>query len=135
MPRFTDNQLVQILEKSVRRINRILCLTGTADELSVDLAGCVSPANSDLDDLVLLQAECIIINIDINTDFNTAADGAGGGYLVKDGEQTFDTRGEVSSKTGARTNYLNSKYNPCAELEREIVKEKLKRSCDMRDIW
>jgi hypothetical protein len=135
MPRYSDAFLLQVLEKSVRRINRELCLTGTDEELSVDTSGTVSPANSDLEDVVLLQAECMILNIDMNNDFNSSADGEGNGYFVKDGEQSLDTRGEVASRATARTGYMNSKYNPCAELERALVKEKLKRSCDMRDIW
>ncbi len=135
MARFSDAQLVQIVVKSARRINRRLCLTGTVNEISVDASGCILPANNDFEDLVLLQAECIIINIDLNNDFNSSADGTGGGYMVRDGEQRFDSRGEASSRASSRTDYLNSPHSPCSELEKEIVKEKLKRSCDMRDIW
>ena len=135
MPRYSDAYLVQVVEKAARRINRRLCLTGTEDQISVDASGCISPADPDLEDIVLLQAECMILNIDTNLDFTTGADGTGAGYFVRDGEQSFDTRGEVGSRVRARTNYMNSQFNPCAELEREIVKEKLRRQCDMRDIW
>lgn len=135
MPRYTDQYLLQILNKAARRINRRLCLTNTAEEIVVDSSGCITPADSDLEDIVLLQAECMIAQVDVNNDFATAADGAGGGYFVRDGEQSFDTRGEIASRAKARIDYLDSKHGPCAELEREIVKEKLRRQSDMRDIW
>ena len=114
MPRYTDQFLLQVLQKAARRVNRRLCLTTTTQEIVVDASGCITPADGDLEDIVLLQAECLILNIDINNDFATAADGTGGGYKVTDGEQTLDTKGEVASRASARTNYLNSEFNPCA---------------------
>lgn len=135
MARFSDAQLIQVLQKSARRINRELCLIGTTDELSVDASGTISPDDQALYDMVLLQAECMIMQIDMNNDFTSAADGAGGGYYVRDGEQALDTRGEVASRAQARTNYLNSGYNPCAELQRAMLSEKLIRCGNPVDIW
>ena len=134
-PRYEDSYLVSVLEKSARRINRELYLTSGSSEISISSLGVIAPADEDLSDLVLLQAECIILNIDMNNDFNSSGDGAGGGYFVKDGEQSFDTRGEASSRASARTKYMDNRYNPCAELDRALTREKLMRSCDMRDIW
>lgn len=133
--RFSNEQLVQILRKSARRINRRLCLTDTDEEISISASGEITPDDSDLEDIVLLQAECMIINIDINNDFSSSADGDGGGYFVKDGEQTFDTKGEPASRASARSNYMSNDFNPCAELEKAILIEKLNRSDEMRDIW
>lgn len=119
MARFTDQQLIKILQKAGRRINRRLCLEGTTDEVSVDASGCISPDSPRLSDLVLLQAECMIANRDFVFDLNSG----GAGLLAKDGEQIIDTR----ASTVARTSYFNSKYGPCAELEEAIKFELLKR--------
>lgn len=135
MARYSDAQIIQIIQKSARRVNRELCLVGTSDEISVDASGNLSPTDPDIYDIVLLQAECMIMQIDMNNDFTAAADGAGGGYYVRDGEQAMDTRGEVASRANARTDYLNSKYNPCAELQRAILSEKLVRCGNPVDIW
>lgn len=134
-PRYEDSFLVSVLEKSARRINRELRLVATSDEISIDSLGVITPSDEDLSDLVLLQSECIILNIDMNNDFNSSGDGLGAGYFVKDGEQSFDTRGEAASRASARANYMDNKYSPCAELERALMREKLMRSSDMRDIW
>lgn len=137
MPRFTNEQLIQVLEKATRRINRTLYLTGTDEELSVDASGNVYPSGNDLHDLVLLQAECMILNIDINSDFNGDGNSSSSGWgrMVKDGEQMLDDRGEAASRANARTNYLNSQHNPCAELEKAIKLEKLRRMDSMLDVW
>lgn len=136
MARFTNDQLIQVLQKAARRINRTLELTGTSEQINVDASGNVTPANEDMNDLLLLQAECMILNIDANYDFSNSGDGAGFGYFVRDGEQSLDTRGEASSRATARANYMNTPFNPCAELERELRDEQMRRANESaRDIW
>lgn len=124
MARFSDAQLIQILIKAGRRINRRLCLFGTDDEITVDNSGNItSPANDGaLEDLVLLQAECMITQREF-IDF-LDPDSIAAGVLVTDGEQTIDTRAAGS----ARGNVFNSSISPCAELNAEIVQEKMSRS-------
>ncbi len=126
MPRFSDSQLIVVIKKSARRVNRELCLFGTDDEITVDASGCILPDDGTLEDLVILQAECMIANLDINVDLSLT----GGGIRVVDGEQSIDTR----VRTAARTEHLNSEYGPCSEYRRQIVIEKLKRTCGY-DIW
>lgn len=129
MARFSDPQLVQILQKASRRINRKLCLFGTQDEITVDGAGEVStPAGDDgsLTDLVLLQAECMVASADFQSDLTSN----GGGIMAKDGEQTIDTR----TRAIARGTFFDSEYSPCAELKEAIMFEKLNRGSHY-DIW
>lgn len=126
MARFSDAQLVQILQKSARRVNRVLSLVGTTDEISVDASGIIMPSDGDLTDLVLLQAECLILNIDVNNDIST------GGVYAMDGEQSLDTR----IKSSSRLAYLGNKYSPCAELEKALTVEQIRRAADnFKDIW
>lgn len=69
MARFSDAQLVIVMQKAARRLNRRLRLFSTANEISVDSFGNMTPSNNGaLEDLLLLQAECLIANIDANTD-------------------------------------------------------------------
>lgn len=126
MARFSDVQLIQILQKAARRVNRNLCLFDTTDEISVDNSGNVTPADGTLEDLVLLQAECMLISRDFNADLNNDT----GGLFVKDGEQSIDTR----QRTIARKGYIDSKFSPCGLYDREIKIEKLKRA-NGRLIW
>lgn len=121
--RFSDAQLITILGKAARRINRAIYLIGTTEEISVDASGEITPANLDLQDLVLLQAECMVVSRDVQSDLSAAG---GGGILFEDGEQTIDTRQRAS----ARTTFMNSPYNPCAELKEAILIEKMNRSGD-----
>lgn len=127
MARFSDEQLIQILQKAARRVNRRLSLTDTVDAVVVDASGNItSPNNEDLVDIVLLQSECMILNIDTNNDINN------GGVLVVDGEQTLDTR----IKSSSRVAYMGNDFNPCAELEKAINVELLKGTGDhARDVW
>jgi hypothetical protein len=121
MAEFTDVQLVAILQKAARRINRRLCLFDTTDEITVDSLGCVTPADGVLEDLVLMQAECLITQrhyVDFLSSSSSAA-----GVFIKDGEQTADTR----SAGIARSSAFDSKISPCAELERQIGIEKMNR--------
>lgn len=128
MPRYSDEQLIQILQKSARRLNRRLNLFGTSDEISVDASGVVSPSDGSLEDLVLLQAECLLASRDFTSDLSNGLIGV----AVSDGEQAIDTR----SKAGARQAFFDSKHGPCAELEKEIRLEELKRSSDnAKLIW
>ena len=130
MPRFSDAQLLALLKKSARRLNRTLCLTGTASEISIDASGCVTPDNQDLEDLVLLQAECLISSREYQSDLAGTE-----GVLIKDGEQTIDKRAGMIG----RASFFDSKFSPCAELAEQIKLEKLKRfgggnGCGF-DIW
>jgi hypothetical protein len=121
MPTFSDQLLVDILKKAARRINRKLNLTGTALEITIDDSGLMAtpdPAdNQDLYDMVLLQAECLITQREYQTELRDAD----GGVMIRDGEQTVDTRG-----TGvARGTFFNSDYSPCAELKEAVLEMKL----------
>ena len=126
MPNFSDTTLLAILKKAVRRINRKLALTGTAGEISIDNLGCITPDDEDLKDLVLLQAECMISQTEFQQDLrdNDA------GVLVKDGEQTVDTR----NAGVARGTFFDSPNSPCEELKACIAMEQLNRACGF-NIW
>jgi len=125
--RFSDAQLIVILQKSARRINRVMCLTGTTSALAINTTtGEITPDDPDLQDLVLMQAECMISQTEYQTDL---ADG-GIGLLVKDGEQSMDTRG----KGVARGTFFDSSNSPCSDLKAQLITEKLKRTCGY-DIW
>jgi len=107
--RFSDAQLIVILQKAARRINRVLCLTGTDSEIVVNTTtGDITPANGDLHDVVLLQSECLISQLEL---VDELADGAG--VSIKDGEQSVDTRGAGV----ARGTFFNSGNSPCSELK------------------
>lgn len=135
--RFTDFQLYQILGKATRRINRELSLTGTSDELTMDASGNLIQDDNDAADLILLQSECMILQIDQNHQFNGQAIGTsnGQGVFVRDGEQSLDTRGESANLASSRTSYLNGNNNPCVELQRALAHEKLVRFDAQVDIW
>jgi len=126
MPQFTDAELIAVIGKAARRVNRELCLFGTDDEISVDASGCLTPDDGTLLDLVLLQSECMVAGRNISLDLAVN----GGGIRVVDGEQILDTRVRSSS----RLDFFNSKFGPCAEYQNQIVIEKLKRTCGY-DIW
>ncbi len=127
MPQFTDAELIAVINKTARRVNRELCLFGTDDEIAVDASGCFTSADDGtLTDLVLLQAECMVAGRNISLDLALN----GGGIRVVDGEQSIDTR----VRAGSRMDFLNSEFGPCAEYRRQIVIEKLKRTCGY-DIW
>ena len=127
--RFTDATLIAILVKAGRRINRRVCLTGTTDEITVNATtGEILPAEGDLQDLVLLQAECLVASRESQEELS---DGTAG-LLVKDGEQTLDTRGA----TVARGTFFDSPYGPCAELIEAVKLQKIIRSGSSgRLIW
>jgi len=128
MPRFTDTQLVLMIEKASNRVNRELCLTGTTDEITVDASGCMAtPANSpDLEDLLLLATECLLSQRDYSLDLNSAQLG----LKINDGEQTFENTG----RSQARQAFFESPFGPCAEYKKQAQIEKLKRSSGF-DIW
>ena len=128
MATFSDAQLIQIVIKAARRINRKLCLTDTTDEIIVSSSTgeITSPDNNDLDDLVLMQAECMIASRQFS---ETLLNGTAG-LRVVDGEQTLDTRGSAI----ARGTFFDSEHSPCAELREAIINEKLKRTSGF-DIW
>lgn len=128
MATFSDTQLIQIVIKAARRINRKLNLTGTANEVVVNSTNgeVTSPDNDDLDDLVLLQAECLIASRQFSEEL---LDGTAG-LVVKDGEQTLDTKGA----TVARGTFFNSPHSPCAELVEAIKLYKMDNTTG-RLIW
>jgi hypothetical protein len=126
MPRFTDASLIGLINKASRRVNRELCLFGTSDEITVDASGCIFPQDGTLEDLVILQTECMIASRDVNMDLSTN----GAGIHAVDGEQTLDTRTLANS----RLSFLNSEHGPCSEYKKQIVIEKLKRTAGY-DIW
>jgi hypothetical protein len=127
MPEFSDAQLIVILQKSARRINRKLCLTGTDEQIIVNtVTGDITPDDDDLKDLVLLQAECLIAQRHF-TDL-LATDNEAAGVVIKDGEQTIDTTSGMSVKASLLNS--DSPNSPCAELEEAIKSEKLNRVGD-----
>lgn len=126
MARLSDIQVIQLLQKAARRINRELCLFGTDDEITIDNSGNMTPDDGALYDMVLLQAECLAVTRDFSFDLN---DGTAG-VFIRDGEQSVDTRQRALS----RAEFFDSDNNPCSQLEDEIKKEKLKRSCGIA-IW
>ncbi len=125
---FSDNQLILIVIKAARRVNRKLCLLGTSDEIivSASTGEITSPDDDALDDLVMLQAECMIASRQFSEELT---DGTAG-VLMKDGEQALDTR----AKGIARGTFFDSPNSPCEELKEAIVQEKLKRFTG-RLIW
>lgn len=119
MARFTDGQLIAILRKSARRLNRRLDLTGTDEEIIISVSGTIEPENEDMEDILLLQAECLIASREYQSDVSSGA----AGLLVDDGEQTLDDRTGVV----ARGTFYNGPYSPCSELENAIKLEKMRR--------
>jgi len=112
MARFTNAVLVAILQKASRRVNRRLHLTGTTNQTTVNASGVMSPDNDDLEDIVLLQAECMIASREFQQELT---DGTAG-LLAVDGEQKLDTRGQ----SVARGSFFDSMNSPCAELKEAI---------------
>lgn len=129
MPAFSDPLLIQILIKAARRINRKLCLFDTEDEITIDPStGDLATPDSTtgrgqaLYDMVLLQAECMISTREYQSELRNAD----GGVLVRDGEQTVDTR----AAGVARGTFYNSEYSPCAELAEWVTLEKMRETGD-----
>lgn len=123
MPTFSDPLLIEIVIKAARRVNRRLCLCDTADEIVIDpsTGDILSPEDDCvLYDLVLLQAECLITQREYQMELRDA----GGGVLIRDGEQIVDRR----SAGVARGTFFNSPHSPCAELDQAIKMEKMNRS-------
>lgn len=128
MARLSNVQIIQIIQKAARRINRILSLTGTDNEIVINSSNgeITSPDDDDLRDLVILQSECMLAGRDVSYELNSGT----AGILAKDGEQTLDTR----QTTTARSNFFNSDFSPCAELQKQLNIEKIKRT-EGYDIW
>jgi len=128
MAKFSNIQLIQIVTKAARRVNRQLCLFGTADEIVIDSSTgeLTSPDDGTLEDLVLMQSECMLSQRDYNLDLNSDQVGV----KVVDGEQSLDNK----AKGVARGTFFNSDHSPCAMYAKDIVTEKLKRTCGY-DIW
>ena len=119
MPRFSNVQLIQIVTKAARRVNRELCLFGTADQIVIDSSTgeLTSPDDGSLEDLVLLQSECLISQRDYTFDLSEGLIG----LRVVDGEQSLDNRqkgvargvgsikligGKVAGRNGFGSQYL-----------------------------
>lgn len=119
---FSDTQLVLIVIKAARRINRRLNLLDTTDEIIVNATTgeVTSPDDDALDDLVMLQAECMIASRQFSEELT---DGTAGTFM-KDGEQILDTK----TKGIARGTFYNSVHSPCEELKEAIALEKISRS-------
>jgi len=128
MATFSDAQLIAIVIKAARRINRRLDLNGTDDEIVVSgtTGEITSPDDDALDDLVMLQAECMIASRQFSEELT---DGTAG-ISMKDGEQSLDTR----ARGVARGTFFDSPHGPCEELKQAIILEKISRSTG-RLIW
>jgi len=126
-PSLSDAQLIAILLKAARRLNRTLSFTGS-DAIIIDGTGAITSSDPDekMHDLVLLQAECLIAKRDFNEELNSG----GAGLFVKDGEQTLDNR----ASSAVRQNYFDSKHGPCEELKSAILEFKLENT-DGKLIW
>lgn len=124
-PSLSDAQLIAILLKAARRLNRTLSLS---DPIVIDGTGAITSSDPDekMHDLVLLQAECLIAKRDFNEELNSG----GAGLFVKDGEQTLDNR----ASSAVRQSYFDSKHGPCEELKSAILEFKLENT-DGKLIW
>lgn len=119
--RYSNSVLYTIIEKSARKINRELNLVQN-EKITVQSGVITNPTtDDDIYDLVLMQAECLLIQKDANTGVGS---GGGDGVVVRDGEQTIDMKG----RSDARNNYLAGDFNPCKELRHALRDEKLRRS-------
>ena len=119
MPVFSDPLLVQILMKAAKRVNRRLCLFGTDNEITLDATGeFLNPTDSGaLEDIVLLQAECMLAQREYQSELRSSS----GGVFIKDGEQSVDTR----SAGIARGTFFANEHNPCEEVKTAIRDMKL----------
>jgi hypothetical protein len=125
---FTNAQLSAILDKAARRVNRVLSLTGS-EAVILSSGVFTQPTETDeLRDLVLLQAECMIANRQAAGDII----GGAAGIIVRDGEQMIDTTDQAS----AVSDYFDSRFNPCAELEQAYKIALMNRAGDEgRMVW
>ena len=83
---FTTSEINIFITKAVNRINRRLLLTGTSAQMSYNSTiGTISPAlNSSLQDLIVLQTECLIAQ-------SRNSNAVSKGIRVKDGDSEIDT--------------------------------------------
>ena len=113
---YTDQQLIQILTKAARRVNRKLHLFSTTKEITINQSTgeILTPVNDndELYDLVLIQAECMLASRDFQEELRNIRTG----IVIKDGEQTVDT----ASAGVARGTFWNSGHSPCEELKTAI---------------
>lgn len=102
---FIEDQYRLFVTKALNRLNRCLCFTGTANELSLDTTtGAITPApNSEIQDFIVMQVECLIVKRD-----NKIA--IGRGIRVRDGETEIDT----TAGFGGFRDFLQS---VCGELD------------------
>lgn len=107
----TDAQYVAFLVKASRRLNRALCLTNTVLEIVVNpvTGDMTTPINEpDIEDILVLQAECLIIQRQVSEELQDGDIG----IAIKDGEQSYDDSALVS----LRTKHLDSDGNACKDL-------------------
>lgn len=125
--RLSDDQYIALLQKSARRINRELSLSGS-DSLDVTASGdlTTSDPNGRMHDLLLLQAECLLLKRDISYELNQGV----GSLVVRDGEQSLDNTAGAT----LRQNLLDGGHSPCEELKQAIINEKMLRM-DGKLIW
>lgn len=121
-PILSDAQYIAFLVKAGRRLNRVLNLSGTSAIIVSSVTGEITSPTTTvqlaiLQDLILLQVECLILQRNVNEDLEEG----GAGTLIRDGEQTVDT----TALTRLREAHLNSDHNPCKELELAILQYKL----------
>lgn len=123
---FTDDQISDTLNKAARRVNRVLSLTGS-DAILLSSGVFIQPTETDeLRDLLLLQAECMLMNRAATSDLITGA----AGVVVRDGEQQIDT----TDRSAAVVDLFENQFNPCAELEKAYAIAMLNRSAG-KMIW
>lgn len=126
--RLSDSQYIALFQKSARRLNRELSLAGS-DAITVDASGdLTSPTDSEgrMYDLLLLQAECLLLKRDISYELNSGV----GSLTVRDGEQSLDNTAGAT----LRQNLLDGGHSPCEELKQALINEKMLRM-DGKLIW
>lgn len=127
--RYSDAQIIALLTKASRRLNRELGFTQN-DGIIIDSSGNLTSSDPDgfMYDLMLLQTECLMSKRDFTSDLNSG----GAGIFIHDGEQSIDNRNAAST----RTSFFDSKNSPCEELKKALDEEKLRRSADYgKLIW
>jgi hypothetical protein len=105
---FTETQIEIFIVKSLNRLNRRLLLTGTTLELIFnDSTGTITPTpNADIQDLIVLQAECLITG-------SRQASAVSKGIRVRDGDSEIDT-------TAGFGGHNDVSRNLCGDLDKAI---------------
>lgn len=119
--RLTDAQYIGLFQKSARRLNRELSLTGS-DAIVVDDTGVItsSDPNARMHDLLLLQAECLLASRDFTSSLNSGS----AGVSVSDGEQSLDNRASATARQGL----FDSQHSPCTQLKNALNTYKMEQT-------